>query len=61
MSQAKSMFALWIPNQKIFWPKKKNIKDKVRNLFKFVSVLLSALVQRVGVSRMRDFLYGFPN
>ena len=30
--------------------------DKSRNLFKFVSVLLSALVERVGVSRMRDFL-----
>ena len=26
------------------------------NLFKFVWVLLSALVERVGVSRMRDFL-----
>ena len=29
--------------------------DKSRNLFKFVSVLLSASVERVGVSRMRDF------
>ena len=29
--------------------------DKSRNLFKIVSVLLSALVERVGVSRMRDF------
>ena len=31
-------------------------KDKSRNLFKFVSVLLSASVERVGVSRVRDFL-----
>ena len=30
-------------------------KDKSRHLFKFVSVLLSASVERVGVSRMRDF------
>ena len=30
--------------------------DKSRNLFKFVLVLLSASVERVGVSRMRDFL-----
>ena len=30
-------------------------KDKSCNLFKFVSVLLSASVERVGVSRMRDF------
>ena len=30
-------------------------KDKSRNLFKFVSVLLSASVERVGVSCMRDF------
>ena len=29
--------------------------DKSRNLLKFVSVLLSASVKRVGVSRMRDF------
>ena len=29
--------------------------DKSRNLFKFVSVLLSASLERVGVSRMRDF------
>ena len=29
--------------------------DKSRNLFKFVLVLLSASVERVGVSRMRDF------
>ena len=28
---------------------------KSRNLFKIVSVLLSASVERVGVSRMRDF------
>ena len=28
-----------------------------RNLFKFVMVLLSASVERVGVSHMRDFLY----
>ena len=39
---------------KITQPIKKN--DKSHNLFKFVSVLLSALVERVGVSRMRDFL-----
>ena len=31
-------------------------KDKSRNLFKFVSVLLSASVERGGVSRMRDFV-----
>ena len=38
--------------------------DKSRNLFKFVSVLLSASVERVCVSRMRDFLFtlgGFFN
>ena len=29
--------------------------DKSRNLIKFVLVLLSASVQRAGVSRMRDF------
>ena len=29
--------------------------DKSRDLFKFVSVLLSASVERVGVSSMRDF------
>ena len=29
--------------------------DKSRNLFKFLPVLLSASVDRVGVSRMRDF------
>ena len=29
--------------------------DKSRNLLKFVSVLLSASVERVGVTRMRDF------
>ena len=29
--------------------------DKLCNSFKFVSVLLSASVERVGVSRMRDF------
>ena len=34
-------------------------KDKSRNLFKFVSVLLSASVERVGVSRMRDFFLIF--
>ena len=33
--------------------------DKSRNLFKFVFVLLSASVQRVGVSRMRDFYFIF--
>ena len=32
------------------------LKDKSRNLFKFESVLLSASVERVGASRMRDFL-----
>ena len=31
--------------------------NKSCNLFKFVSVLISASVKRVGVSRMRDFLY----
>ena len=35
--------------------RKKEKKDKSRNLFKFVSVLLSESVERVGVSRMRDF------
>ena len=35
--------------------KKKKIKDKSCNLLKIVSVLLSASVERVGVSRMRDF------
>ena len=34
--------------------KKKRKIDKSPNLFKFVSVLLSALVKRVGVSRMQD-------
>ena len=34
--------------------KKEKKLDKSRNLFKFVSVLLSASVERVGVSRMRD-------
>ena len=29
--------------------------DKSHNLFKFVSVLLSASVERVGVSRLRNF------
>ena len=29
--------------------------DTSRNLFKFVLVVLSASVERVGVSRMRDF------
>ena len=33
--------------------------DKSCNLFKFVSVLLSASVERVGVSRMLDFFYSF--
>ena len=37
--------------------KKNQNKDKSRNLFKFVSVLLSASVERVGVSRMWDFLF----
>ena len=32
------------------------LQDKSRNLFKFVSVLLSPSVERVGVSHMRDFL-----
>ena len=35
------------------------IKKKLTNLFKFVLVLLSASVERVGVSRMRDFFYKF--
>ena len=37
--------------------KKKKIKkiDKSQNLFKFVLGLLSALVERVGVSPMKDF------
>ena len=30
-------------------------EDKSRDLFKFVLVLLSASVERVGVSRKRDF------
>ena len=34
-------------------------EKKSRNLFKFVSVILCALVERVGVSRMRDFFYMF--
>ena len=33
--------------------------DKSCYLSKFVSVLLSASVERVGVSRMRDFFYVF--
>ena len=33
--------------------------DKSCNVFKFLSVLLSASVKRVGVSRMRDFLILF--
>ena len=37
--------------------KKKIIKS--RNCLKFVSVLLSASVETVGVSRMRDFLEHF--
>ena len=37
------------------------MKEKILlNLFKFVLVLLSASVERVGVSRMRDFFYPFP-
>ena len=38
-----------------FWTHPKNFLRHSRNLFKFVSVLLSALVDRVGVSRMRFF------
>ena len=34
-------------------------EDKSRNLFKFVSVLLSASVERVGASRMQDFFLLF--
>ena len=34
-------------------------KKKSTNLFKFVLVLLSASVERVGISRMRDFFYFF--
>ena len=42
--------------------KKKKKKKKSRNLFKFVLVLLSASVERVGVSRMQDFwLYSLWN
>ena len=37
------------------------LKDKSCNLFNFVSVLLSASVERVGVSRMRDFFLIFFN
>ena len=33
------------------------VEDKSRNLSKIVWVLLSALVERVGVSRIRDFLF----
>ena len=36
--------------------KKRRKKDKSRNLFIFALVLLSASVERVGVSHMRDFL-----
>ena len=43
--------------KKITQPMKKKKNDKSRNLFKFVSVLLSASVERVGVSRMRDFFF----
>ena len=35
-------------------------KKKKKNLFCFVSVLLAALVERVGVSRMRDFFVTLP-
>ena len=34
--------------------------DKSRDLFKFVSVLLSASVESVGVSGMRDFFHVGP-
>ena len=38
------------------------VLHKSRNLFQFVSVLLSASVKRVGVSRMRDFFcYVLPS
>ena len=43
-----------VDSPQIFWPHF-FFKDKSRILFKFVSVLLSAAVERVGVSRMRDF------
>ena len=46
--------SFWLPSI-FFWPKKKKCLDKSWNLFKFVSVLLSTSVERVGVSRMRDF------
>ena len=36
-------------------PGSANKIDKSCNLFKFLLVLLSASVERVGVSRMRDF------
>ena len=39
--------------------KKDKKKDKSRNFFKFVSVLLSASVERVGVSHMQDFYHEF--
>ena len=35
------------------------VLHKSRNLFQFVSVILSASVERVGVSRMRDFFSSF--
>ena len=37
----------------------KKREDKSHNLFKFVLVLLSASVESVGVSRMRDFFKDF--
>ena len=40
--------------------KKKRKIDKSRNLFKFVLVLLSASIERVGVSRMRHFKIILP-
>ena len=46
-------------NNAIYWKKKG--KDKSRNLFKFVLGLLSASVERVGVSRMRDFFLNYLN
>ena len=32
------------------------LKDKLCNLYKFVLILIFVLVERVGVSRMQDFL-----
>ena len=44
------MISPTLPNFLIF-----NFWDKSRNIFNFLSVLLSALVEKVGVSHMRVF------